>query len=457
MIPAAPGVALIALTALIAVVAVASGAAADQVGSKDFIVRLLEDDGIIWDGDVTIKAGQSVRWHNEVSWLVASVLQEDQPGACEKSSKTLINLINFTASFSDAIVFRTPGTYYWFLDAHTDKLPVLPNDCIDGTIKVLGPPAPESSSGSVPSTTTVHFGDGGVLNQSVTISAGDSIQWQSDALGYVYQEDRPGQCVESLVDVTIEVNNAFVVNGVSNAIVFATPGIYYWFVTKSMRNDTIAPCTSSAEGAITVLPLSTTAVSDRGSQPASAAIAGAVVAAVIAVGLLASGAMIWIRRRRRAVKARDLGKDVGPVDMIEPLAAEVMGLETSVPYEPSKPVKLLPPTRVASMINSPVRLSGVSFSLSAVEEDPMGHLSTLLEHIGPAGEIPSVEDKIRLGVDDAGGSPMVERPLPVQASGGEDSTLGDLAAPPDVATWSSEDVAHWLEDKLQLRPTTAAM
>ncbi|KAJ3195143.1 hypothetical protein HK101_000991 [Irineochytrium annulatum] len=414
------------------------GTARDESGSTDFIVRVIErGNGITWDYDTTINAGQSVRWHNEVIWIVASVHQQDQPNACAKSSQTVINVGNFTASFSDAVVFRTPGTYYWYLDPHSVNLPPSAHQCIEGAIMVLGPPAPEASTGSVapspttvPSTTTVHFGNAGVLNQSVTITEGDSVQWQGDVPGSVYQEDGPGQCKESRANVTIAVNNIFIGGGVSNAIVFAVPGIYYWFVTKSIQNNTIVPCTSSSEGAITVLPLSTTAVNGRGSPPAGA-IAGIVLASVIVAGLLAAGATIWIRKRRAEKAARKLGEDVGPVDLIQPSAAEVTDLEISVPYESPTLLKPLPSAPVDMIQPSAAEVTGLEISVPS--ESP-----TLLKLLPPARVASMIN-------------------LPVRPSGGENPTLGHIVALPDVAAWSTEDVACWLEDKLLLRPQIVAL
>ncbi|KAJ3195142.1 hypothetical protein HK101_000990 [Irineochytrium annulatum] len=171
-------------------------------------------------------------------------------------------------------------------------------------------------------------------------------------------------------------------------------------------------------------------------------IIASVAVAVLVIGFVAAGVAIWIRRWR-VTKAAHLG----PADVITSNSpAEGSALELSLRYETRVDKKPSRPARLNSMADAPRRMPIFGSGVSQNEEPiPPPSLDGLMLMSGGAGTSTMVEK-----------SPIsaASAALPVAPSRGGNSNSYSItrdAVMPDVATWSTLDVARWLEDKLQLR------
>ncbi|KAJ3195144.1 hypothetical protein HK101_000992 [Irineochytrium annulatum] len=237
------------------------------------------------------------------------------------------------------------------------------------------------------------------------------------------------------------------------------------------------------------------------STPSIGVIAGAGIGGLAVLGMMAAGISICMRRQRRRAEAKAAARaaamDMANVHLTPGPKNGVTGLEVSIPYEPIPPgtvaelkasipyeplppgsvaelkasipfdpaaadVKPSPPRRAASLTVESTRevvaAAAAAARLSKIEE----------ESPQPTGGGRGADVRMRMSADPSttilgkvlppsvvggsGISPSLERRPPPTRSVGMASTSGDTVVMPEVARWSTADVARWLEDSLQLRP-----
>ncbi|KAJ3195146.1 hypothetical protein HK101_000994 [Irineochytrium annulatum] len=158
--------------------------------------------------------------------------------------------------------------------------------------------------------------------------------------------------------------------------------------------------------------------------------------------------------------AREIVADLKAAIPYEPLSNNrVAELKASLLYDRTADVKPSPPRRAASLIVESTReLVAATARLSMIEESLSRPLdggrgvdvcvtreadpsTTVLRTVVP----PSIVGGPRI-------SASLENSAPPSRSGGMASTPDDAVATPEVRRWSTQEVARWLEDRLQLRP-----
>ncbi|KAJ3195145.1 hypothetical protein HK101_000993 [Irineochytrium annulatum] len=221
------------------------------------------------------------------------------------------------------------------------------------------------------------------------------------------------------------------------------------------------------------------------STPSTGAIAGGVVGAIAALGVMAAAVAVWVRRKRREVAAKGAARGAaigaGNVDLVRRSQGGMAGLEVSIPYkprpagvttvvapveasipyepavnvEPAPPREPVPPRRAGSLAVEPTReVVAATAKLSKIVETSRPAnvgLGVDVQRVAGAELSTTLLGKLPTSVVDGPGISASKERTPPLMSGGTILAPGDAFVMPDVRTWSTQDVARWLEDKLQLR------
>ncbi|KAJ3163986.1 hypothetical protein HK101_000555 [Irineochytrium annulatum] len=421
-----------------------AAAAAAQQGSSLILVlhhKLDQDDTTIVLGEIgissvsasslTVTAGQGVQWQSFVNTSIYVILEQSAPRACVPLGTASVT--TGLGNRNSASLFFGAGTHYWYADLIASA---------NGGWDL--PPGQECKEG--------------VLQGAVTVlpaSTGTTQPSPSPA---------PSPTVSSSTATT------------TTTVPTAVPTTTHLSLPLSTTSTELGlpPLTTStepsSETAPSVFPTSTSSADSArpSSAPATGPIAGIVLAiVVVVVAVLAVVFVMRLRKRRRMMKPS------------KALECREEGMVVSLRYEPSADIKLSPPTREASMmITSPVHKwkEDVTVLVHDAKED-LAAMPVYSKEEDVAAAMPNAKADVTLPLDIANVEPVppmrvgsVNAALhvarlqpaedkrvsvldPVVESSSDQAAPSGEAASPDVATWTTEDVARWLEDKLQLRPS----